>query len=102
MSSAVLNAMMPDLEIHRISLAEEMDGDQVLEACWIDLDEAMTRMAGNPKLSGKFYTQFEPAFDKDTGNRVFSRANSGRVFEAAQKIDPHSSPLIVILASDKF
>ena len=100
MSSAVVNAMMPDLEVHRISLAEEMDGDQVLEACWIDLDEAMIRMAGNPK-SGKLYTQFEPAFDKDTGDRVYIRANSGRVFEAAQKIDPHSSPLIAILASDK-
>ena len=103
MSSAVVNAMMPDLEVHRISFAEEMDGDQVLEACWIDLDEAMIRMAGNPKLSGTLYTQFEPAFDnlKDTGDRVYSRANSGRVFEAAQKIDPHSSPLIAILASDK-
>ena len=101
MSSTVVNAMMPDLEVHRISLAEEMDGDQVLEACWIDLDEAMIRMAGNPKLSGKLYTQFEPAFHKDTGDRVYSRANSGRVFEAAQKIDPHSSPLIALLASDK-
>ena len=101
MSSAVVHAMMRDLEVHSISLAEEMDGGQVLEACWIDLDEAMIRMAGNPKLSGKLYTQFEPAFDKDTGDRVYSRANSGRVFEAAQKIDPHSSPLIAILASDK-
>ena len=42
--------MMPDLEVHKISLAEEKDGDQVLEACWIDPIEAMVRMAGLSKF----------------------------------------------------
>ena len=106
MASSVTNATMPDLEVHSISLAEEMDGDQVLEACWnrswIDLDEAMIRMAGNPKLSGKLYTQFEPAYSESSPRvRVYSRANSGRVFEAAQDVDPDSSALIAILASDR-
>ena len=99
MASSVTNAMMPDLEVHKISLAEEKDGDQVLEACWIDPLEAMARMAGWSKYRDKLYTQFEPAYSERV--RVYSRANSGRVFEAAQDVDPDSSPLIAILASDK-
>jgi hypothetical protein len=72
MASAVTKAMMPDLEVHNISLAEEMDGDRVLacqslsEACWIDPLEAMTRMAGLAKFGGKLYTQFEPAFKRES------------------------------------
>ena len=46
MASSVTNAMMPDLEVHKISLAEEKDGDQVLEACWIDPLEAITNHPG--------------------------------------------------------
>ena len=102
MASSVTNAMMPDLEVHKISLAEEKDGDQVLEACWIDPLEAMARMAGLSKYRDKLYTQFEPAYSESSPRvRVYSRANSGRVFEAAQDVDPDSSPLIAILASDK-
>ena len=102
MASSVTNAMMPDLEVHKISLTEEKDGAQVLEACWIDTLEAMARMAGLSKYRGKLDTQFEPAFSESSPReRVYSRANSGRVFEAAQDVDPDSSPLIAILASDK-
>jgi hypothetical protein len=102
MASSVTNAMMPDLEVHKISLAEEKDGDQVLEACWIDPLEAMVRMAALSKYRDKLYAQFEPAYSESSPRvRVYSRANSGRVFEAAQDVDPDSSPLIAILASDK-
>ena len=37
----------------------------------------------------------------ELGERVYSRANSGRVFETAQAVDPNSSPLIAVFASDK-
>ena len=77
MASAISNAMMPDLEVHKISLAEEKDGDQVLEACWIDPIKAMIRMAGLSKFGDKLYTQFEPAFSESSPKvRVYSRANS--------------------------
>ena len=104
MSSAVVNAMsaamMPDVEVHKISIVEELDGDQVLEACWIDPVEAISRMAGQSKFRDKLYTQFEPAFN-ELGERVYSRANSGSMFETDQAVDPNSSPLIAVFASDK-
>jgi len=92
--------MTPDVKVHKISLAEELDGDQVLEACWIDPDEAMSRMVVESKFRNKLYPQIEPAFN-ELGERVYSRANSGRVFETAQAVDPNSSPLIAVFASDK-
>ena len=88
----------------------EKDGDQVLELCFIDLDEAVERMVGQSKYRGKLYFQFEPQYrDIDSESRhgptkrqrVFDRANSGRLFEAAQAADPDSSPLIAILAFKK-
>ena len=92
--------MITDVEVHKISLVEELDVDQVLKACWIDPVEAMSRMDGQSKFRDKLYTQFEPAFN-ELGERVYSRANSGRVFETAQAVDPNSSPLIAVFASDK-
>ena len=53
MSSAVVNAMITDVEVHKISLVEELDGDQVLKACWIDHVEAMSRMDGQSKFRDK-------------------------------------------------
>jgi hypothetical protein len=65
--------MMPDLEVHKISLAEEKDGDQVLEACWIEPIKARIRMAGLSKFGDKLYTQFEPAFSELSPNeRVYN------------------------------
>ena len=70
MASSVTNAMMPDLEVHKISLAEEKDGDQVLEACWIDPLEAMARMAGLSKYRDKLYTQFEERIRNRVGTPI--------------------------------
>ena len=65
--------MMPDLEVHKISLAEEKDGDQVLEACWIEPIKTRIRMAGLSKFGDKLYTQFEPAFSESSPNeRVYN------------------------------
>ena len=79
-----------------------------MEFCWVGLDEAVVRMVGQSKYRGKLYVQFEPEYlqvDSESRptkrQRVFGRANSGRVFEAAQAADPDSSPLIAVLASDK-
>jgi len=65
----------------------EKDGDQVLELCFIDLDEAVKRMVGQSKNRGKLYVQFEPQYrDIDSESRptkrqrVFGSGNSGRVF----------------------
>ena len=63
-------------------------------------------MVGQSKYRNMLYFQFETQYlDSESRptkrQRVFGRANSGRLFEAAQAADPDSSPLIAMLASDK-
>ena len=47
----------------------------------------------------KLYHAFEKVIDPE-GNRVFDKANSGMVFESFQLMDPESSPVLLIVASD--
>ena len=79
-----------------------MEGEQNLCFCWIDPIEAAIRMVANSKYRGKLYTQFEPQYSEERpSKRVFGRANSGFVFQAAQAGDPDSSPLMILFYSDK-
>jgi hypothetical protein len=80
----------PDISFHHLPAK---DGEQNLYFCWIDPIEAAIRMVANSKYRGKLYTQFEPQYSEERpSKRVFSRANSGFVFQAAQAVDPDSSP----------
>ena len=80
----------------------EKDGEQNLYFCWIDPIEAATRMVAHSKFRDKLYTQFEPQHSEERPNkRVFGRANSGFVFQAAQAVDPDSSPLMLLFYADK-
>jgi hypothetical protein len=61
-------------------------------------------MIAHCKFRGKLYTQFEPQYSQDQKRRrkrCFGRANSGFVFQAAQAVDPESSPLMIIFYADK-
>ena len=79
----------------------ELDGDQNLYFCWIDPIKAATRMIAHSKFRGKLYTQYEPQYLQNPKRLCFSRANSGLVFQAAQAVDPDSSPLMIIVYADK-
>ena len=76
-----------------------MDGSNNLKFYWIDLIEAAKRSIQNPLYAEKLYHAFETATDAE-GCRVFQKANSGLVFESFQLLDPTSSPILVIVASD--
>jgi hypothetical protein len=77
----------------------DMDGSNNLKFYWIDLIEAAKRSIQNPLYAEKLYHAFETATDAE-GCRVFQKANSGLVFESFQLLDPTSSPILVIVASD--
>jgi hypothetical protein len=54
-------------------------------------------MVAHSKFRDKLYTQFEKQYSEERPNkRVFGRANSGFVFQAAQAVDPDSSPLMLL------
>jgi len=58
-------------------------------------------MIAHSKFRGKLYTQYEPQYLQNPKRRCFGRANSGFVFQAAQAVDPDSSPLMIIFYADK-
>jgi len=70
-----------------------------LKFYYIDILEAAKRMIQEPRLKNKLYHTFEKVVDT-VGNRVFDKANSGLVFESFQLMDPESSPVLLIVASD--
>ena len=61
--------------------------------------EAAKRSIEDPNYADKLYHVFEMDLDAE-GNRRFSKANSGLVFESFQLLDPTLAPVLVIVASD--
>ena len=53
----------------------------------------------DPTCVNKLYNAFEKQTDS-CGDRVFSSAKSGLVFESLQLLDPTVAPILVIVASD--
>ena len=76
-----------------------MDGSNNMKFFWIDLIEAVQRYIENPLYAEKLYHAFEMQMDAQ-GSRVFQKANSGLVFQSFHFLDPTSSPMLVIVASD--
>ena len=66
---------------------------------WLDSPSIATSYMFSLKFFEPQYLDSESRPTKR--QRVFGRANSGRLFEAAQAADPDSSPLIAMLAFDK-
>ena len=63
------------------------DGNQELFLYWLDPIDAIKRYIAKSQHSWKLYTNFEPetSFFRDIERAFGSRANSGIVFEAAQR-----------------
>ena len=76
-----------------------MDGSNKLKFYFIDIIEAGKRMIANASLKDKLYHTFQKVVDAE-GNRIFDKGNSGMVFESFQLMDPESSPVLFIVASD--
>ena len=80
----------------------ELDGDQVLDFHWLDPIAAVKRFVSRPQFAGKLYTIYERQESlRCPGNRAFGRAISGLVFQSAQSVDVHSSPLLLLFYADK-
>ena len=78
---------------------QDLDGFNKLKFYWIDLVKAIKRCIEDPTYKDKLYHAFELSLN-EKGERLFDRANSGLVFESFQLLDPTSSPVLVIIASD--
>ena len=65
----------------------ELDGTNCLKFYYIDLFESVCRIIQDPSYADKLYHSFEMQTDS-RGDRVFQKANSGRVFESSQLLDP--------------
>ena len=121
-------AMLPDVEIHEISLHEgdecTCDSDlacqtlkltmmscrngwwstliQQLVLYWIDPVDAADRLAAKLEPAETFYFDFErQESEQRPAKRAFGRANSGSVFQEAQLIDMNSVHFIHLSYVDK-
>jgi len=77
----------------------DLDGSNNMKFYWIDLIEAVKRYIENPLYAEKLYHAFEMKINAG-GYRVFQKANSGLIFQSFQLLDPTSSPVLIIIASD--
>ena len=128
MSNAIMNRMLNDATMNKVSLHEgmfrclyyvynvhyayyvklspvpgpELDGDQTVDVYWIDPVDSMDRLLGRPQFHDKIYYQYERQdSEQRPTKRAFSRANSGMVFQEAQALDMNSVPILHLFYSDK-
>ena len=77
----------------------DLDGSNNMKFYWIDLIEAVKRYIENPLYAEKLYHAFEMKIHAG-GYCVFQKASSGLIFQSFQLLDPTSSPVLIIIASD--
>ena len=77
----------------------DLDGSNKLKFYYIDILQSAVQIIQDPLYVDKLYHTFELKVDRE-GNRVIGPANSGLVFESLQLLDPTSSPVALIVASD--
>uniref|UniRef100_A0A7S0QVU3 Uncharacterized protein n=1 Tax=Cryptomonas curvata TaxID=233186 RepID=A0A7S0QVU3_9CRYP len=76
MANKVRRAMLPNNhEVFQKSLAEALDGNQILDFYWTDAIDAMKRSVAKLQYNGKLYTTFKPGTSAMEPNaRVFDKA----------------------------